>query len=153
MIDGGDIKRHFSDIVSAYATKNQSDVTLIDPFQLVDYRNRVIPDQVYPHFQLIMDNFKTQGEGDQIDMPTLEGPEDPPDFHQELSQDELLTGDQRVERALASEDPQGPDKIIKDLMRNNNPEEIEYPQDLRGIRKPKSFNKKKEEKDKQIYTP
>ena len=112
MIDGGELKRHFSDIVSAYATKNQSEVTLIDPFQLVDYRDRIIPEQMYPHFQLIMDKFKTQEDGEQIDfsdIPILEGPEDPTYSQQESSQEEYLTGDQRVERAMASEDPQGSD--------------------------------------------
>ena len=148
MIDGGSIKRHFSDIVSAYATKNQSDITLIDPFQLIDYRDRVIPDQVYPHFQLIMDNFKKQDEEDQMDIPNLEGPEET----QELHQEDLLTGDQRVEKALAVDDPQGADKIIRDLMRKN-PEHIEHPQDLRGTKRPKSFNKKKGDKNIKTSTP
>ena len=38
-------------------------------------------------------------------------------------------------------------------MRNDDPEDMEYPQDLRGIKKPKSFNKKKGEKDRRISTP
>ena len=36
MLDGKILTRHFSDIVSASATKSNSDVTLIDPFQLID---------------------------------------------------------------------------------------------------------------------
>merc|ERR1712114_3419 len=44
MIDGDTVKRHYSDIVSASVTKNQSDTILIDPFQLVDYKTRIILD-------------------------------------------------------------------------------------------------------------
>ena len=35
----------------------------------------------------------------------------------------------------------------------NNPEQLEYPQDLRGIKRPKSFNKKKGDKNRKISTP
>merc|ERR1711889_1919 len=48
MIDGGTLKRHFSDLVSATATKNQNDVTLIDPFQLIDFKTRILPEHLYP---------------------------------------------------------------------------------------------------------
>ena len=111
---------------------------------------------MYPHFQLIMDKFKTQEDEQQInlsDIPILGGPEDPTYSQQEIDQEEYLTGDQRVERAMASENPQASDEIIRNMMRNNDPEDIEYPQDLRGIKKPKSLNKKKGEKDKTISTP
>ena len=40
LLDGTIIARHYSDIVSALATKSNSDVTLIDPFQLIDWKNR-----------------------------------------------------------------------------------------------------------------
>jgi len=36
LMDGIAISRHFSDIVSALATKSNSDVILINPFQLID---------------------------------------------------------------------------------------------------------------------
>ena len=36
LIDGTTINCHYSDIISALATKANSDVTLIDPFQLID---------------------------------------------------------------------------------------------------------------------
>ena len=79
MIDGGELKRHFSDIVSATATANKSEVTLIDPFQLVDYKTRIIPNHMYPRFNLLVDKFNNQ-EQDQDNnqdeeneiMPTLE---------------------------------------------------------------------------------
>merc|ERR1711873_242462 len=44
MIDGGTLKRRFSDLVSATATKNQTDVKLIDLFQLVDFKTRILPE-------------------------------------------------------------------------------------------------------------
>ena len=59
MIDGGELKRHYSDLVSASATENQSDITLIDPFQLVDYKTTIIQDHLYPKFRLMLDKFKS----------------------------------------------------------------------------------------------
>ena len=38
-------------------------------------------------------------------------------------------------------------------MSDKTPENIEFPADLRNIKRPKSFNKKKGKKDKQITTP
>ena len=58
MLDGKILTRHFSDIVSASATKSNSDVTLIDPFQLIDWRDRTPPDHLYPKFKLFLENFK-----------------------------------------------------------------------------------------------
>merc|ERR1712121_303900 len=60
MIDSGTLKKHFSDLVSATATTNQSDVTLIDPFQLIDFKTRILPEHLYPKFRLQLDKFKAQ---------------------------------------------------------------------------------------------
>ena len=61
----------------------------------------------------------------------------------------MITGDQRVENARASDHPHTSDEILRTMMGNTNPEVIEIPQDLRHIKKPKSFNKRKDKKDKQ----
>ena len=76
MIDRGELKRHYSDLVSASATRNKSDITLIDPFQLADYKTRIIPDQLYPKFRLYLDKFKDSTTQEQIDLseiPILSG--------------------------------------------------------------------------------
>ena len=57
-MDGTTISRHYSDIVSALATKSNSDVILIDPFQLIEWKERTPPDHLYPKFKLFLDNFK-----------------------------------------------------------------------------------------------
>ena len=140
MIDGGLLKRHFSDLVSATATKNQSDITLIDPFQLVDYKTRILPEHLYPKFRLHLDKFKSQN-------PQIDITDDSQD-QAEDDQETTLTGDQRITRAMESDNPQGADAIIRRMIENINPEDIEFPADLRNIKKPKSFNKKKETKKK-----
>merc|ERR1711890_222340 len=71
MLDGEKLKRHYSDLVSASATKNQSDITLIDPFQLVDYKTRIIPDHLYPKFKLLLDKFKDQSKQKILDLSEL----------------------------------------------------------------------------------
>ena len=68
MLDGTIITRHYSDIVSALATKSNSDVTLIDPFQLIDWKDRTPPDHLYPKFKLFLDNFKN---GYQVCLPAI----------------------------------------------------------------------------------
>ena len=60
LLDGTRITRHHSDIVSALATKTNSDVTLIDQFQLIDWKDRTPPDHLYPKFKVFMENFKEQ---------------------------------------------------------------------------------------------
>merc|ERR1712080_291036 len=47
MLEGETLQRHFSDLVSATVTRNQSEIALIDPFQLVDYKTRIIPEHLY----------------------------------------------------------------------------------------------------------
>ena len=59
LIDGTTISRHYSDTVSALATKSNSDVTLIDPFQLIDWKEQTPPDHLYPKFKVFLDNFKS----------------------------------------------------------------------------------------------
>ena len=60
LLDGTKITCHHSDIVSALATKTSSDVTLIDPFQLIDWKDRTPPDHLYPKFKVFNDKFKEQ---------------------------------------------------------------------------------------------
>merc|ERR1711962_1304235 len=109
MIDGGTLKRHFSDLVSASATKNQSDITLIDPFQLVDFKTRILPEHLYPKFRLQLEKFKNQN-------PHIDITEVPDDYSQDQVNDDHpqdLTGDQRVDRALGSNDPNEADELIR----------------------------------------
>merc|ERR1712041_43257 len=105
MIDGGTLKRHFSDLVSASATKNQSDITLIDPFQLVDFKTRILPEHLYPKFRLQLDKCKDQN-------PNIDITDEPDEnsIHSQHMQEP--TGDQRVERAMESDNQNGTDEII-----------------------------------------
>ena len=68
LLDGTKITRHHSDIVSALATKTSSDVTLIDPFQLIDWKDRTPPDHLYLKFKVFMDKFKGQHPPNQSDV-------------------------------------------------------------------------------------
>ena len=66
MLDGTLLKRHFSDIVSASATKSGSKVELIDPFQFTNWRNKTRPEYFYPKFILFLGKFKR---GEFTDIP------------------------------------------------------------------------------------
>ena len=57
-----------------------------------------------------------------------------------------MTGDQRVTSAMESNNPQDTDILIRTMMDNGTPEEVDFPADLRNIKKPKSFNKRKGDK-------
>merc|ERR1712114_134539 len=108
-VDGATLKRHFSDLVSATAAKNQSDVTLIDPFQLIDFKTRILPEHLYPKFRLQLDKVKSQN-------PHVDITEVPDDCSQDQEDDDHppdLTGDQRVDRAIESNNPSGADVLLR----------------------------------------
>merc|ERR1711890_181856 len=146
-----------SDIVSASTTKNQSEITLIDPFQLVDYRTKIIPDHLYPKFRLHLDKFKTKKGGKIFDSVQTKEPVEI-DITQEeaiepveidISQEETMeTGNERIAKAMDTPTPSEIDSFIRKMMQNQKPEEIAFPADLRDIRKPKSFNKRQEKSKK-----
>ena len=48
-----------------------------------------------------------------------------------------------MEAALKANAPQGTDATIKKMMENTELEDVDVPSNLTGIKKPKSFNKKK----------
>lgn len=58
MLDGTTLKCDFLDIVSALATKSDSDVDLIDLFQLTNRREKTPPDHLYPKFKVFLEEFK-----------------------------------------------------------------------------------------------
>lgn len=149
MIDGGTLKRHFSDLVSATATANQTDVKLIDPFQLIDFKTRILPEHLYPKFRLQLDKFKDQN-------PNIDLTEIPNETSQHQAEDnhsQELTGDKRVERAMGNNNQNSTDEIIRQMVANVSNETINFPTDLREIQKPKSFNKKKGCKRDKISAP
>merc|ERR1712120_96898 len=114
MIDGGTQKRHFSDLVSATATKNQSDVTIIDPFQLVDFKTRIPPEHLHPKFRLQLDKFKDQNPNVDI----TEVPDETIQDQADIDHPPELTGDQRVDRAMENDVPSGADEIIRKMVAN-----------------------------------
>ena len=58
MLDRTQLKHHFSDIVSASATKSGLDVELIDPLKLINWKDQTPPDHLYPKFKLFLEGFK-----------------------------------------------------------------------------------------------
>merc|ERR1712115_409929 len=139
LMDGTILKRHYSSLVSATANANQADVKLIDPFQLVDFKTRILPEHLYPKFRLQLDKFKDQN-------PNVDITEEPDETIQDqadIDHPPELTGDQRVDRAMENNVPSGADEIIRKMVANVSNENINFPTDLRDIQKPKSFNKKK----------
>merc|ERR1712089_27425 len=93
MIDGTTLRRHHSNLVSATANANQADVKLIDPFQLIDFKTRILPEHLYPKFRLQLDKFKEQN-------PNIDITEVPQETSQHTQHTQEPTGDQRVETAL-----------------------------------------------------
>ena len=76
MLNGTPQKGHFLDIVSASATKSGLDVELIDPFQLINWKDKTLPDHLYPKFKLFLEEFK-RGEFTNIPKITNADLEDP----------------------------------------------------------------------------
>merc|ERR1712080_383898 len=57
---------------------------------------------------------------------------------------EQTTGNERISKAMETSTPTETDTTIRNMMQNKKPEDIIFPTDLRDIRKPKSYNKRKE---------
>ena len=146
MIDGTTLKRHYSNLVSATANANQADVKLIDPFQLIDFKTRILPEHLYPKFRLQLDKFKEQN-------PNIDITEVPEETSQHTQHTQEPTGDKRVERAMESNNQNSTDKIIRQMVSNVSKETINFPANLTDIQKPKSFNKKKDSKRDRISAP
>merc|ERR1712089_33121 len=149
MIDGTILRRHYSSLVSATANANQADVKLIDPFQLVDFKTRILPEHLYPKFRLQLDKFKDQNPN--IDITEI--PDETSQDQADINHSQELTGDQRVNRAMDNNIPSDTDVIIRKMVANVSNETINFPPDLRDIQKPKSFNKKKGNKKDKISAP
>ena len=139
-LDGETMKRHFSDLVNANVTKNQGEIMLIDPFQLIDYKTRIVPDHLYPKFRLHLDKFKNTTDEVHLDAPTQQD-----DTLNTDETDEFQTGNERIAKALETGDPNRTDKVIRNMLQNNKQEDIELPADLRNVKKPRSYNKRKED--------
>ena len=102
LLDGTTIARHYSDIVSALATKSNSDVTLIDPFQLIDWKDRTPPDHLYPKFKLFLENFKN---GHQVTLPAITYQETQEPVQTDDNDFGTQSGDQRLQQAMCSSEP------------------------------------------------
>merc|ERR1712237_204939 len=140
------VRRHYSSLVSATANANQADVKLIDPFQLVDFKTKILPDHLYPKFGLQLDKFKDQN-------PNVDITDDTDNDTIQSQQMQGPTGDQRVERALTNSDKNNTDDIIRHMISNVRKEPIHFPPNLTDIKRPKSFNKRKDSKRDKISTP
>merc|ERR1712240_458567 len=104
---------------------------------------------LYPKFRLQLDNFKAQN-------PNVDITDVLDDSNQDQENDDHpldLTGDQRVNRAIESNDPNGTDVLLRRIMETEHSENVEFPTELRDISKPKSFNKRKDRKDEKKSSP
>ena len=144
MLDGTPIRRHFSDIVSASATKSKSEVELIDPFQLTDWRDKTPPELIYPKFKLFLENFKKNIDKDENKVK--ENKENTA-RDQESPEKEKETRDQKVQKATKKKYPTGIDTLLKRIMDPAlKPEAIKIPENLSQEKRLK--NKRKSSQDK-----
>ena len=107
LLERAQSKPKFSDKVSASATASQSQVTLIDPFQLVDYKTRIVPHHMYPQFKLILDKFNDTNQSQDTEhdkeiegLPPLEELDTTTYSQQEYEQEQndLVTRDQVLQQ-------------------------------------------------------
>ena len=100
----------------------------------------IVPEALYPRFKLQLDKFGND---------TSEASPYEPDEPNEVDSDEagnLPTGNDRLSKALNTANPSKTDKIIKRMLQSDEQEDVEIPTDLRNIKKPRSYNKRKEDK-------
>ena len=149
MLDGTPLKRHSSDIVSASATKSGSDVELIDPFQLINWKDKSPPDHLYPK---VLEEF-IRGKYTNIPQITSSGLDDPgvqmlPE--QENQDDE--TGEQKLQTAQQNESPTGLDIVLQKLIDPTIiPEPLNVPESLTNSKRPRNKRKNKKIKSRQNH--
>ena len=144
MLYGTSLKRHFSDIVSDSATKSGSEVELIDPFQITDWRDKTPPDLIYSKFKLFIEKFKRNIFTQENQVSDIEVNADREPDYEELRGD---TGDQRVQKAIQKKYPAKLDLVFKKLMDPGmTPDPIAVPKKFSGSKRPK--NKRKADQDK-----
>ena len=144
MLDGKILTHHFSDIMSASATKSNSDVMLIDPLQLIDWNDRTPPDHLYPKFKLFLENFK---KGYQVSIPEIihQGSENT--TQQKNSEEDIQIGDQRIHQAMSSTSPTGLDALLQKIMDpHTQSQQLNKPKNLSGSKRPRNKRKEKHSK-------
>ena len=112
LMDGTTISCHYSDIVRALATKSNSDVTLIDPFQLIDWKEQTPPDHLYPKFKVFLDNFKS---GCQTFLPAITYMDSQ---KQDANEDNLDTQpiEQEVQLESCTSEPTQLDSLLQNII-------------------------------------
>ena len=147
MLDGTHLKRHFSDIVSASATKSGSDIKLIDPFQLINWKDKTPPDHLYPKFKPFLQEFK---EGISTKVPRITDENSENNEIQEVPQQEIPNSETTEQRSQATdkhEAPTGINLVIKKLMDTTMaPDPLDVPDSLANSKRPKNKRKVKETK-------
>ena len=134
-LDGKLLTRHFSDIVSASATKSNTDVMLIDPIQLIDWRDSISPNHLYPKIKLFLENFK---KGHQVSIPEITHQGSESTTQQNNSEEDIQTGDQRLHQAMSSTSPTGLDALLQKVMDpHTQSEHLDKPKNLSASRRPK----------------
>merc|ERR1712115_500056 len=118
----------------------------IDPFQLVNFKTRILPEYLYPKFRLQLDKFKDQN-------PNADITDDTDDNNINSQRMQEPTGDQRVERAMNNNDQNDTDEIIRKMISNIRKEPINFPPNLTDIKKPRSYNKRKDSKRAKVSNP
>ena len=114
---------------------------LIDPFQLIDWKDRTPPDHLYPKFKLFLENFK---KGHQVSIPEITQQSSESTTQQNNSDEEVQTGDQRLHQAMSSTSPTGLDTLLQKVMDSNTQSELlEKPKNLATSKRPKNKRKEK----------
>ena len=150
MLDGTLLTRHFSDKVSASATKSNTDVTLIDPFQLIDWRDRTPPDHLYPKFKLFLEDFK---KGHQVSIPEITHQGSESTTQQNNSEEDIQTGDQRLHQAMSSTSPTGLDALLQKIMDpHTQSQQLDKPKNLSTSKRPRNKRKEKHSKSSEKST-
>ena len=123
----------------SHATKSNSDVTLIDPFQLIDWKDRT-PPNLYPKFKIFLKNFK---KGLQTITPEITYQDVDKPMQPTNSEEEMQTGDQRIHQAVDNPSPTGLDALLQKIMDLHiQSQQLDTPKSLSTSKRPR--NKKKD---------
>merc|ERR1711895_93918 len=106
---------------------------------------------LYPKFRLSLDKFK---DGTNIPQMELPAQQDNTSTLQDTNEEnDYQTGNERVTKEMESSASHGTDATIRKIVQYTTPDNIKFPADLRKIKKPRAYNKRKrDDKEKRTKT-
>ena len=102
---------------------------------MTNYKTRIIPNPLKPKFRLSLVKMAP------IELPAQQDNTSTPQDTEE--ENDHQTGSKKVTKTMESNTSHGTDTTIRKIAQHTTPDNIKFPADLREVKKPRAYNKRK----------